>query len=482
MPIFVADFDFSAESSTELTFRKGEILNVLSQDKEWWYGELLTASGGPTGNKGWFVPSYGHLAISISPYRDLSPTEMLKRRTAVAMQIFQSEKAFLGTLKSFIDLVVEPIRLLDTPFKRSLMADASIGLSLTLLQEIYEACKIFLNGIVCSTSAVGMADCYAQFSPSLQLFAQYSAENTKALSSLKGFSKPLNEFMSGIHLPDGITMEYCLILPLNHYTKYAPDFQEFIWLTPLNASELPALETALLALSEQSRLVDEKNREEEEAKQLVQLQYLFQGNPQIFKPGRKIICKGELEKVRKDKTGQHYSTKTYYAHLFNDVLMYSVKYSLSGTFKLHKVVDLNDAVVEKCRLPATDVLSTLTNLFSLTAKGDNADGAEKVDLFRVDDIEDFLLWMNSIQKQIVQLKANALKMEKSSALAVKSSLSPTTSAPPAAKLGSRGQCINHFLEKEMEYAEAMSAINSVVVQPLLDASKTDSITGPTNHQ
>ena len=479
MPIFIADFAFDAESETELSFSKGEIINVISQDTEWWYGEMLTTSGQSTGTKGWFVPAYGHIAVSVSPYSDLPAKQMVTKRTAVAMQIFKEEKEFVNTLKSFIDLVVEPIRLLDTPFKRSLMSDASVGLSLTLIQDIYAACNNFLEGIMGSSSAIEMADCYAQFAPSLQLFSQYTSENTKALNSLKAFSKQLTEFMSGVNMPQGLTIEYCLILPLNHYTKYAPAFQEFIWLTPALSIELPSLETALISLSEHSSLVDEKNREEEEAQQLLKLQYLFQGNPQIFKPTRKIIRMGDVEKVRKDKDGNRFSTKQYYAHLFNDVFIYSVKNRLSGTFKLHKVIDLDGAVVEKCsgRLPSTDVLSSLTNLFSLTAS-DTGEGerTEKVDMFRVDDTQELTLWMNSIQKQILTLKTEKLKNESVTAHAKQNkSSSILATSVDSSKLGKRAQVIHKFLESELEFSESMTSLNNIVVQPLLDASKGASL-------
>jgi hypothetical protein len=338
MPIFICDFDFVAESETELNLRAGDKVTVLSQDTEWWYGELMTFNGQPTDKKGWFVPSYGHIAVSLSPYLDLEPKQMLTKRKQTILTTLSDEKDFVKTLSSFINLIVEPILLLDTPLKRSIMGDPSLGLTLQLIKDIYDACHSFLDGIQKSASAIVMADCYSQFAPSLQLFAQYTSENTKALNALKSYNKQLDQVMAAQPLPDGITMEYCLLLPVNHYTKYAPALQEFLWLTPQSASELPALEAALLILTEQSNLVDEKNREEEEGKQLVTLQYLFQGNPQIFKPGRKIIREGELEKIRKDKSGQRFSSKSYYAHLFNDCLMYSVRYSMTGMSTLSLVL------------------------------------------------------------------------------------------------------------------------------------------------
>ena len=306
MPIFVTDFAFAAETDAEISFGVGDAILVISRDSEWWYGELLDPSGGATGKKGWFVPSYGHMANSICPYRDLSKKKKIIKRQEVAKNIFTDEQSFLGRLSEFIDAFVRPVLLLDTPFKRQLMADPSLGLTLTLLSDIHTVCTDFLNGIITSESASAMADCYSQFSPSLQLFAQYTCENTKALNSLKSFTKQIDEFTKSSPIPGGLTVEYCLIMPLNHYTKYAPDLQEFVWLTPFDAPELPALEGALIGLAEQSKIVDEKNKEEEEAQRMLQLQFQFQGNPQIFKPNRRIVKVGELEKVRKDKTGQRY--------------------------------------------------------------------------------------------------------------------------------------------------------------------------------
>ena len=161
----------------------------------------------------------------------------------------------------------------------------------------------------------------------------------------------------------------------------------------------------------------------------------------------------------------------YFAHLFNDQLFYSVRNSLSGTFKLHKTINLDGAMLQKMKYPETDVLGPLECLFAITHHADGGGkGEQKVDLFRVDAQKDYTNWLSAIQRQIKHIemeKNNAINNNRLSQRARGGGLSDKQ----INALGDRGRCIFQFLQKEQQYALSMEAFDHVVFQPLIDASK-----------
>ena len=96
MPIFVADHDFVAETDTELGFKKGAEIEVITQGPtgEWWYGELIgSADVNGKGKRGWFVPAFGHISVESSPHDYMSDREKLQKRHQIALKIFKREKS-----------------------------------------------------------------------------------------------------------------------------------------------------------------------------------------------------------------------------------------------------------------------------------------------------------------------------------------------------------------------------------------------------
>lgn len=60
-PRVIARFDFAAEEEGELSFNRGDVIDVIRQDSEnWWYGHL------PNGQKGLFPSNYVDLLPSVS--------------------------------------------------------------------------------------------------------------------------------------------------------------------------------------------------------------------------------------------------------------------------------------------------------------------------------------------------------------------------------------------------------------------------------
>lgn len=443
--IFIADYPYESQNEGELSFDLGDQIKILNSDGDWWFGELVIPKYGMT--EGWLSPSYGHVVEELSPYADVSDQDKLNRRTALFMEIIRVETAFCQDLDIFNKTVVNSLLSRNTPFKRNFLNEASIAVSLNLLRDIFNMSSKFLAEISKADSAEKMALCYKQLAPALQLYAQYASENAACLNAVKSFGRQLREFTNENPLPAGLTLESCLVLPLAHYSKYATNFQEFVWLTPESKPEYVSLKSALEAVNLETVKVDDTLNELAASVKLLSLQSQFVGHPKIFVSSRRLMREGELERVR--VTGGNVAVKSYYIHLFNDSLICSQRNASNDTFKLTKTVDLVGASV------APVILQGMMHTFSIS-------GAGATEIFRSSP-EEFQSWVEDIDSVIALLKNR--KVDGRGAVTQASSLLPTTK-----NLDVRGQCVHKFLSSELRVLDQYSATLVVLIKPLLDAS------------
>jgi hypothetical protein len=257
---FVADFDYERKNDTELSFEKGDTVRITANQDGWFYGQHTKS-----GLMGWLAPSYGHTRQD-SPYSKLTGAAKSDKRDLLFRNILAAEHEFTTLLSTFIQEVINPINLRDTPFKRSFLNDASVAVSFSLLQELYKACFNFESVITASKSDIELSNAYIQFSPSLQIFAQYASENAKLLNAIKSSSRQLAEVV-----PEKVDIVQLLIQPMQHVPLYKSLFQEYLWLSS-GTPDYGALETALEMISSQTLEVEARIKEEEESWKLLTLQ------------------------------------------------------------------------------------------------------------------------------------------------------------------------------------------------------------------
>ena len=470
MSLLVADFDFAGTQAGELSFTAGARIKLLeaSPEAEWWQGQLLDEQG-EVKSEGFFPKTHGHLS-SASPYDGLRNKQRVAKRNVVLAAMLRSERDYIKTTATFVDSFVNPLLLLDTPFKRKLLADSSLSLLLHLVVEINAASSLLFDGITSSTSGESLALTYRQFATALPLYAQYITEIPQGLDVLKKHSEKLANFISKMDAPLPLSAEDYLLEPLEHYTRYRADLQEFVWLTPPNAPELGALTSSLQLLTDMVGQITERADEAEASIKLLELQSQFLGQQQIFAHSRRLVKAGEVHKVR--ESSGTITTKRYYCHLFNDALLYSGIVPAAGAaeatpaFKLHKWIPLANASVR----PTSKFAAKVSNSFTLTSARDKGSSCSqrgdnnKVDVFRCSLPEDATAWVQAIEKL----------------------LRTATPPPPASikkegrsahlpgvnygELGPRAACIYTFLDREMDFVHTVSKINRVLVQPLLRAA------------
>lgn len=161
---------------------------------------------------------------------------------------------------------------------------------------------------------------------------------------------------------------------------------------------------------------------------------------------------GEVDRVRSNGTGG-VIVKTYYAHLFNDALIYSQR-NLTGKFKLFKAIDLEGAVI------STAPVTGITNTFSITTMDQN------VEIFRV-RLEELGMWVTLVQELITaaQQRKGKINRRASNIATVPQDMMSAQSKGPRAKF------TFEFLMGEISIAETMVALGQSVIQPLVDSSR-----------
>ena len=154
-----------------------------------------------------------------------------------------------------------------------------------------------------------------------------------------------------------------------------------------------------------------------------------------------------MDRVR--VAGGNVTVKGYYIHLFNDALMCSQQNLVMGTFKLAKTIDLIGASISAVSIQGMNFT------FSVT-------GAGTAEVFRCQNIEDFRIWMESIDSVITSLRSkrtdNTIAQTNSSLL------------PAQKNLGNRALCVYKFLSTELRLVDQITVIDTVVFKPLIEAS------------
>lgn len=190
----------------------------------------------------------------------------MSERTKIFDLAKTEEASLISALHELLECSINPMGIKDTQFKRQFLSEPAVAVSFSLLAEIHKACSNFYYALVTMKSDLDIANAYADFAPSLQLFAQYTSENAKLLDAINRNKRNFNQCLTKEidYLP-------VFIRPLEHYLKYRNYFEEFVRLSE-NSKHLSALSDALVAVVKQSEYVDIKLQEELDSQKLLLLQ------------------------------------------------------------------------------------------------------------------------------------------------------------------------------------------------------------------
>ncbi len=181
------------------------------------------------------------------------------------------------------------------------------------------------------------------------------------------------------------------------------------------------------------------------------------GNAVIFTPTRKLLREGDVERIRINKKGE-VDTKAYYAHLFNDCIVFSTR-RITGSYKLHSMFDFKTAEVSKYEN------TSVSNGFKIGPKDD----PEKAEDYRLLTEEIYNDWFQIIIEQIDLLKTK--RIAKRTSTMNMNNKTPAIAGVQPEKLGPRCSKLYNFLMEEQQFVEVVNAINTTMIQPLMDAAK-----------
>lgn len=272
---YFADADFDAADSSQISFKANDVIEVLSKEDDWWYGQIVSS-----GLQGWLPPTYlrpesAKVDGSIleqkfeslpAQYTGMNSRDKLVSAETIFATIVDSELKFVNKLKVFIEACVTPLQLKDTVFKREFMSEYSLAVCFSLMNDMVKACGNFVaamqsahssNQSNLSKSAKSIAICISDFSPSLRIFASFISEHSNALNCLKSHSKGLNGFLKQHILPVNSSIETFLVLPVEHYSSYKTVFSQWVQLCsgaglgPDTGKELERAERSFLSAAEE---------------------------------------------------------------------------------------------------------------------------------------------------------------------------------------------------------------------------------------
>lgn len=466
--IFIVDSRCSSQSPNDLAVDIRDVVKISTRknDEGIIFGECLRSK-----KSGWFNISCGHwLKFKlISDFNEsvdsdeIQFSEMsLTRRKKVFSNIISSEESFILILKEFIDIIIRPLSLKNTPFKREFLSQPSLAVCFTLIQDIFSASTVFVNDIKLANSLpIKIAEIFDNFSPSIQLFAQYVSEISSALNALKKFSKQLSEVLGKHSLPQGLSIESIMILPSEHYSVYRSNLEEFIWLISSKEYCFSSVANALDKIVDQTDAVEDSLADAENSIQLLKLQNMFVGNADVFKLSRKLIRDDQVERIKiSDQTVTE--VKSFQIHLFNDCVMvsYRNKSVNNPNFKLFKSFDLSSVIISAVTILGDD----LSTSFQICNKRDALD----VVTLRCNSESMANSWIRDINQSSsnVEEKSKRRMVRKASILDVM-----PLPKDVLVNMGPRALCIFNFLQSEKKFCRTFSQMNELIFQPLQNSSK-----------
>jgi hypothetical protein len=188
------------------------------------------------------------------------------------------------------------------------------------------------------------------------------------------------------------------------------------------------------------------------------------GQSKIFKTGRKLLKEGTVEKLKGDKSDP--KLVSYYAHLFNDSLIYSQVNRAGTSYKMKKIIDLKGLVCESFEESESLEQFGVTNVFTVTRLENNN---KSLDVFRCESEEISNEWYNEIKTEVQTIKIKESKKNKH----IRKSVFSGDSVVNIKELnyGPRATCIYKFLVTETQHQETFNKMMKVMINPLIDSSR-----------
>ncbi|XP_069549849.1 intersectin-2b isoform X1 [Brachyistius frenatus] len=407
----IAIYDYAAANKDEMSFTKGQLINVLDKNNpDWWKGEM-------SGVTGLFPTNYVKMTTAdcdpsqqwcadLNSLDSLSPQE--KKRQGYIHELLQTEERYVEDLQIVLEVF-------DRPMSESgRLSDAEMGMIFVNWKELL-ACNTKLVKALRVRKKMGgdnmpvqmIGDILAAELSHMQPYIRFCScqINGATLLQTRTDNEPdFKDFLKKIatdYRCKGMPLSSFLLKPMQRITRYPLHIKNILECTAEGHTDRGPLKEALERAEELCQQVNEGVREKENSDRLEWIQnhvqcdgaaehLVFNSLTNCLGP-RKLLHSGKMYKVK--------SNKELWAFLFNDFLLltHSAKqFTSSGPDKLFS--NKNNAQLKMYKPPVllNEVLVKLPDPSS-DEPTFHISHIDRVYILRTDNINERTAWVQKIK-------------------------------------------------------------------------------------
>uniref|UniRef100_A0AAR2IZ48 Intersectin 2a n=1 Tax=Pygocentrus nattereri TaxID=42514 RepID=A0AAR2IZ48_PYGNA len=375
----IAMYDYKAASEDEMSFLKGQLINVLNKDdSDWWKGEL-------NGVMGLFPTNYVKMTTESDPSQqwcaDLHSLDSMsseeRKRQGYIHELIHTEQTYLQDLELVLEVFYKPMaesgRLTEAEmavifvnWRELIMCNTKLLKALRVRKKTAgERMPVQVIGDILSSELAHM-QAYIRFCSCQLNAAALLQQKTDASPDFKLFLKKI----ATNYRCKGMPLSSFLLKPMQRITRYPLLIRNILENTPVGHVDQANLREALERAEELCSQVNEGVREKENSDRLEWIQNHVQceGVIEHLVFNSLTNCLGPRKLLHSGRVWKTKSSKELWAFLFNDFLLltYTSKQFSSSSdklfspksntmYKMYKTpVFLNEVLVKMPSDPSSD--------------------------------------------------------------------------------------------------------------------------------
>ena len=338
----------------------------------------------------------------ITKYFHLQDDRVERLRKMAVNEVISSERSYLRHLEIVQEYFASQLQELKIlPHKDFVAIFGDIPCILQVNKELLHCLE---------TAEDKIGSVFLQLAPYLKFYSTYASDFEKAAQLVEKWNTKSKAFKSFVSSQESrpevqLKLNSLLITPIQRVPRYKMLLEDVIKKTPDNHIDKVSLKEALKQIEDVAKHIEERLKEHEMAKIMLNIQKSLAGNqPNIISPGRRLLKQGKLMKV--PRAGGTHGQQRYFV-LFSDILMYcKLKCGLPSNWTPPRAGALECG----CVLPLKAVKAEMLvgkGVFKLTCQ------KEELILYSVEG-GSAQEWVDAIKDAINQYKRNASTLRKES--------------------------------------------------------------------
>ncbi|XP_061667407.1 intersectin-2-like [Syngnathoides biaculeatus] len=407
----IAIYDYKASNPDELSFSKGQLINVLDKtNPDWWKGEI-------DGVTGLLPTNYVKMTTDSDPSQQwcadlmtldtMSPQE--RKRQGYIHELIRTEETYVDDLELVLEVFYKPMS------ESGRLTEAEMGVIFVNWRELIMCNTKLLKALLVRKKTGGdnmpvqlIGELLASELTHMQPYIRFCSSqlNAAALLQSKTLNQPdFKDFLKKIatnYRCKGMPLSSFLLKPMQRITRYPLLIKNILEHTPDHHADQPPLREALDRAEELCSQVNEGVREKENSDRLEWIQnhiqcdgaienLVFNSLTNCLGP-RKLLHSGRLHKTK--------SSRELWAFLFNDFLLLTQStksLSSSGPDKLFSPKSSIQLKIYKAPLFLNEVLVKMPLELSSDEPLFLVSHIDRVYSLRTDTLNERAAWVQKIK-------------------------------------------------------------------------------------